>query len=98
MVEAPLLAPNKCGATIGSLIGLTSDEARRQLAQFGPNSVSEAVPPRWRRYLAKFWSPIAWLLEVAMIVEFGLGKYVEAAVIARESLRGLSTDTLVISH
>ena len=32
--------------------------------------------------LAKFWSPIPWLLEIAMLVELGLGKYVEAAVIA----------------
>ena len=62
--------------------GLGSAEARRRLAEFGPNAVSEAAPPRWRTYLAKFWSPIAWLLEIAMLVEIGLGKYVEAAVIA----------------
>ena len=63
-------------------IGLTSDEAHRRLTQFGPNTVSEAVPPRWLNYLAKFWSPIGWLLEGAMIFEFVLGKYVEAGVIA----------------
>ncbi len=62
--------------------GLTSDEARRRLAEFGPNAVSEEAPPRWRTYLAKFWSPILWLLEAAMVVEIGLGKYIEAAVIA----------------
>ena len=82
MVDAKLLEPDESGATIGSPIGLTSDEARRRLAEFGPNAVSEAAPPRWRSYLAKFWSPIAWLLEAALIVEIGLGKYVEAAVIA----------------
>jgi H+-transporting ATPase len=62
-------------------IGLTGVEARRRLGALGPNAVSEAAPPRWRAYLAKFWSPIPWLLEAAMLVELGLGKYVEAAVI-----------------
>jgi H+-transporting ATPase len=62
--------------------GLTSSEARSRLNRFGANTVAEKVAPAWRAYLAKFWSPIAWLLEVAMAVEIGLGKYVEAAVIA----------------
>jgi len=62
--------------------GLTSNEARRLLDQLGANAIAEKVAPAWRAYLVKFWSPIAWLLEAAMIVEIGLGKYVEAAVIA----------------
>lgn len=62
--------------------GLTGDEARRRLDQFGPNVIAERSPPAWSTYLAKFWAPIPWLLEVAMIIEIGLGKYVEAAVIA----------------
>jgi H+-transporting ATPase len=82
MVEAKLLEPGAGRAAIGSPIGLTSDEARRRLAEFGPNVVSEEAPPRWRTFLAKFWSPIPWLLEAALVVEIGLEKYVEAAVIA----------------
>ena len=82
MVDAKLLEPDESQAAIGNPVGLTSDEARRRLAEFGPNAVSEAAPPRWRSYLAKFWSPIPWLLEAALVVEIGLGKYVEAAVIA----------------
>ncbi len=62
--------------------GLTSAEVRQRLAELGPNAVSEEAPPRWRTYLAKFWSPIPWLLEAAMVVEIALGKYVEAVVIA----------------
>ena len=64
------------------LVGLSGAEARRRLAEFGPNTVAEEAPPAWRIYVAKFWSPIPWLLEAAMAVEIGLGKYVEAAVIA----------------
>jgi len=78
MDRATLIEP----AVRGSPRGLSSEEARRRLTEFGPNAVSEALPPCWRTYLAKFWSPIAWLLEIAMAVEIGLGKYVEGAVIA----------------
>jgi H+-transporting ATPase len=82
MIGAALFEPASTGAALDSPAGLSSEEARRRLAEFGPNAVSEIAPPRWRTYLAKFWSPIAWLLEVAMLVEIGLGKYVEATVIA----------------
>jgi magnesium-transporting ATPase (P-type) len=82
MFDVKVVESEKCQAAVGNPAGLTSEEARSRLAQFGPNAVSEAVPSRFLRYLAKFRSPIALLLETAMVVEFGLGKYVEAAVIA----------------
>jgi H+-transporting ATPase len=82
MVATALLEPDKGQAVIGSPIGLTTEEARGRLVKFGANAVSEAGPPRWRTYLLKFWSPIGWLLEAAFMVEIGLGKYVEAGVIA----------------
>lgn len=66
----------------GVPVGLTNDEARHRLAKFGPNAIAEKTRPAWQAYLAKFWSPIPWLLEAAMVLEIGLGKYVEAAVIA----------------
>jgi len=82
MSNADPLASEKPQITAVTPIGLSGAEAHRRLAEFGPNAVSEAALPRWRAYLAKFWSPIAWLLEAAMVVEIGLGKDVEAAVIA----------------
>ncbi len=82
MVDASLLDPAERQTAIATPPGLTGDEARRRLAEFGPNAVSEAPAPRWRSLLAKFWSPIGWLLEAAFVIEIGLGKYVEAAVIA----------------
>jgi H+-transporting ATPase len=63
-------------------IGLTSVEANRRLDEFGPNTVSENTLPAWRRYVAKFWAPIPWLLEAAIVLQIVLGKYVEAAVVA----------------
>jgi H+-transporting ATPase len=32
--------------------------------------------------LEKFWAPIPWMLEAAIVLELALGKYVEAAIIA----------------
>jgi H+-transporting ATPase len=61
--------------------GLTSAEARRRAGEFGANIVTEQTPPAWRTYLAKFWGPIPWLLEAAILVQLGLGAYVEAAVV-----------------
>ncbi len=61
--------------------GLTTTEARRRLGEFGPNSITEEAPPRWWVFLAKFWAPIPWMLEAAIILQFALGQYVEAAVV-----------------
>ena len=62
--------------------GLTSDEARRRLETSGPNSMPETAENPLRRALAKFWTPIPWMLEAATILELVLGKYVEAGIIA----------------
>jgi H+-transporting ATPase len=62
--------------------GLTSDEARRRLAKFGPNAMPDTTAHALRMALEKFWAPVPWMLEAAVALELGLGKYVEAAIIA----------------
>ena len=62
--------------------GLTSEEARRRLEKFGPNAVPDTAMHPLRRALTKFWAPVPWMLEAAIVLEIVLGKYVEAAVIA----------------
>jgi H+-transporting ATPase len=62
--------------------GLTNDEVRRRLEKFGPNAVSDTVLHPLRRALLKFWAPVPWMLEAAIVLEVTLGKYVEAAIIA----------------
>ncbi len=69
-------------AAIDSAKGLTSAEASRRLTEYGPNAVPERAPPAWRVFLGKFWTPVAWMLEAAVILQIGLGEHVEAAVIA----------------
>jgi H+-transporting ATPase len=62
--------------------GLTSQEARERLQRFGANAMPDTTEHPWRRALDKFWAPVPWMLEAAIALELGLGKYVEAAVIA----------------
>ena len=62
--------------------GLTNEEARRRLAQFGPNAMPDTSAHPFRMALEKFWAPVPWMLEAAIVLEAVLGKYVEAAIIA----------------
>jgi len=61
--------------------GLTSEDVRRRLEKFGPNTMPDESPHPLRRALTKFWAPVPWMLEAAIALEAALGKYVEAAII-----------------
>jgi len=62
--------------------GLTSEEARTRLTKFGPNAMPDTGVHPLRMALAKFWAPVPWMLEAAIVLELILGKYVEASIIA----------------
>ncbi|HTP96461.1 MAG TPA: HAD-IC family P-type ATPase [Burkholderiales bacterium] len=62
--------------------GLCSDEARRRLAEFGPNATPDEAAHPLRRLLGKFVAPVPCLLEAAIALQLLLGEYVEAGVIA----------------
>ncbi|HEV2220016.1 MAG TPA: HAD-IC family P-type ATPase [Casimicrobiaceae bacterium] len=62
--------------------GLASDEARRRLAETGPNAMPDTALHPLRRAFGKLWAPVPWMLEAAILLEIALGKYVEAAIIA----------------
>ena len=65
--------------------GLSGGEAHRRLAQFGPNAMPDTTLHPLRRALHKFWAPVPWMLEAAIVLQLVLGKYVEAAIIARSA-------------
>ena len=82
---APLLSNKELAgdnAQPATLNGLTSDEARTRLAKFGPNAMPDTSPHPWRMALEKFWTPVPWMLEAAIVLELVLGKTIEAAIIA----------------
>lgn len=61
--------------------GLTTKEAQDLLAKYGPNLVKEKRKNNLVLFLQKFWSPISWMLEIAIILQFVLGKYDERIII-----------------
>jgi H+-transporting ATPase len=77
-------SPAKSASAVnaGPKSGLTSDEARRRLEKFGPNAMPDTSVHPLRMAFAKFWAPVPWMLEAAIVLELVLGKYVEAAIIA----------------
>jgi len=62
--------------------GLTSEEAQKRLAQFGPNAMPDTSVHLFRMIVEKFWAPVPWMLEAAIVLELALGKYVEGSIIA----------------
>ena len=61
--------------------GLTSDEARRILAQVGPNATPDVAIHPLRLVLGKFLAPVSVLLEIAIVLQLVLGEYIEGSII-----------------
>lgn len=62
--------------------GLTTEEARTRLSKFGANAMPDTGVHPLRIALEKFWAPVPWMLEAAIVLELVLGKYVEGSIIA----------------
>jgi H+-transporting ATPase len=69
-------------ANVGAQSGLSSDEARSRLAKFGPNSMPDTTEHPLAAALDKFWAPVPWMLEAAILLQLALGDYTEAAIVA----------------
>lgn len=67
--------------SVPSCAGLTSEEVRQRLQQYGSNAMPQTTVAPWQRVLAKFWAPVPWMLETAILLQFMLHEYVEALVI-----------------
>ena len=67
---------------VPKIAGLTSNEAAIRLERDGPNAMPDTSAHPLRNALLKFWAPVPWLLEAAIVLQVVLHKYVEAAVIA----------------
>ena len=48
--------------------GLSNEEAGKRLAKFGPNALSEKRKSVILKFLAYFWGPIPWMIEIAAIL------------------------------
>src|ERR1700678_2475618 len=63
-------------------VGLTGSEARLRLVRVGPNAIVDIAQHPIRRAFGKLWAPVPWMLEAAILIQLGLGDYVEAGVVA----------------
>ena len=61
--------------------GVTTQEAERLLAEYGWNAVAEQRPSPLRELAGKFFAPVPWMLEAAIVLEIFLHKHIEAGVI-----------------
>ena len=48
--------------------GLSSDEAKRRLAQYGPNALEDETESKWHKLLLYFCGPLPFLIEGAAII------------------------------
>ena len=48
--------------------GLSQEETKKRLEQYGPNEIPEYEEPLWHRIFRRFWGPIPWMIEIAAIL------------------------------
>ena len=61
--------------------GLSGDEARRLLDQYGENTFGEAHVNPLRKLLGYFWGPIPWMIESAAVLSAALQHWPELIII-----------------
>ena len=64
-----------------SLDGLSEAEAAERIRRCGPNEVREVKKNPILRFLKRYWGPMPWLLEFAMVLTFILRHYTEGVII-----------------
>lgn len=59
---------NRTSDSTSPTLGLSSEQARKRLEQYGPNALQEKKRSTLLRLLGYFWGPIPWMIEVAAIL------------------------------
>jgi H+-transporting ATPase len=66
---------------VAGLQGLSAAQAARLLETAGPNTVPLQRTGLAVRLLRKLWAPVPWMLEATIVLEFVLGKWLDALII-----------------
>ena len=61
--------------------GLSAAEASRRLERYGPNEITEKRVNPLRKFLTYFWSPIAWMIEIAIVLSAVIQHYEDFFII-----------------
>jgi len=64
-----------------SPIGLTEDQARSRISEFGYNELAEKRKNPVLDFLARYWGPMPWLLELTIALSYVIGHYLEAVIV-----------------
>ncbi|MDD2896160.1 MAG: plasma-membrane proton-efflux P-type ATPase [Aliarcobacter sp.] len=48
--------------------GLSTEEAQKQREQYGYNEIAEHEESTWHRLFRRFWGPIPWMIEIAVVL------------------------------
>ena len=64
-----------------ALTGLSTEEARKRLQQYGPNALEERKQSTLLKLLGYFWGPIPWMIEVAAILSALVQHWVDFVII-----------------
>jgi H+-transporting ATPase len=62
--------------------GLSEDDVRVRLQQYGYNEIEEKEEPLWHRVFRRFWGPIPWMIETAAALSAVVGKWDDFVIIA----------------
>ena len=55
-------------ATNSSKNGLSTNEAKRRLSQYGRNALEDRTESKWHKLLCYFWGPLPFLIEAAAVI------------------------------
>ena len=61
--------------------GLTSDEAAQRLVEDGPNAIEARRRSPIVELALRFWGPIPWMIEAALVLSLAVGRWADAAII-----------------
>jgi len=64
-----------------SMDGLSQQEALSRLERLGPNRIVKERENPIIEFLSHYWGPTPWLLEIAIVLAYFLGHYIEALLI-----------------
>ena len=81
MLDDAQTAPREAAMTEPRPHGLTTAEALALLARHGPNEVAETRENTWLAIARKFWAPVPWMLEAAVLLTVVLGRLADAVII-----------------
>jgi H+-transporting ATPase len=61
--------------------GLSTAEAAKRLAHYGPNEITEHKTNPLLKFLGYFWGPIPWMIEIAVILSGAVGHWPDFFII-----------------